>query len=54
MIPASSVSGHIFSHPQSRYFPIGRINRDQVADYAARKNWTIEETEKWLAPILGY
>ena len=54
MIPASSVSGHIFSHPQSRYFPIGRINRDQVADYAARKNWTIEETEKWLAPVLGY
>ncbi len=54
MNPPSSVSGLYFSHPDSRYFPIGRIDREQVADYAARKGWTIEEVEKWLSPILGY
>ncbi len=54
MIPASSVSGLYFSHPDSRYFPLGRINRDQAADYARRKGWTLEEVEKWLAPTLGY
>jgi 5-methyltetrahydrofolate--homocysteine methyltransferase len=54
MNPPSSVSGLIFSHPQSRYFPLGRIDRDQVADYAQRKGWTIQEVEKWLAPNLGY
>ena len=54
MIPASSVSGLYFSHPKSRYFPLGRINRDQVEDYAQRKGWSMKETEKWLAPNLGY
>ncbi len=54
MNPPSSVSGLYFSHPESRYFPLGRINRDQVEDYAARKGWTIEQAEKWLAPNLGY
>ena len=54
MNPPSSVSGLYFSHPDSRYFPIGRIDREQVADYAARKGWTIEKVEKWLSPILGY
>ncbi len=54
MTPASSVSGLYFSHPASRYFPLGRINRDQVADYAERKGWTVEEVEKWLSPSLGY
>ena len=54
MMPASSVSGLYFSHPDSRYFPLGRINRDQVADYAERKGWTVEEVEKWLSPSLGY
>ena len=54
MTPASSVSGLYFSHPESRYFPLGRINRDQVSDYAARKGWSLEAAEKWLAPNLGY
>ncbi len=54
MTPPSSVSGLYFSHPESRYFPLGRINRDQVADYAARKDWSVERIEKWLAPNLGY
>jgi 5-methyltetrahydrofolate--homocysteine methyltransferase len=54
MNPPSSVSGFYFSHPDSRYFPIGRIARDQSADYAKRKGWTVEEVEKWLAPNLGY
>mgnify|MGYP003352258704 FL=1 len=54
MYPASSVSGFYFSHPQSKYFGVGKINRDQVEDYSKRKNQSINETEKWLSPILGY
>jgi 5-methyltetrahydrofolate--homocysteine methyltransferase len=54
MRPAASVSGYYFSHPQSQYFGIGRIDRDQVADYAARKGWDMETAERWLAPVLGY
>ncbi len=54
MNPPSSVSGLYFSHPESRYFPIGRINREQVEDYRLRKGWDLETAEKWLAPILGY
>ncbi len=54
MNPPSAVSGHYFSHVDSRYFPLGRIDREHVADYAARKGWTVEETEKWLSPNLGY
>jgi 5-methyltetrahydrofolate--homocysteine methyltransferase len=54
MYPGSSVSGMYFSHPDSHYFGIGHIGRDQVEDYANRKGWTIEKAEKWLAPILGY
>ncbi len=54
MHPASSVSGLYFAHPESFYFTVGPINRDQVADYAERKGWTVEEAEKWLAPNLGY
>jgi 5-methyltetrahydrofolate--homocysteine methyltransferase len=54
MWPGSSVSGLYFSHPESRYFGIGKIERDQVADYAGRKGWTIEEAERWLGPILNY
>jgi 5-methyltetrahydrofolate--homocysteine methyltransferase len=53
MYPASSVSGWYFSHPESKYFGIGKILPDQVADYAARKGWTIEEAEKWLRPQLN-
>ncbi len=54
MLPASAVSGFYFSHPQSSYFAIGKIGRDQVEDYARRKGFTVEEAEKWLAPSLGY
>ncbi len=54
MHPASSVSGFYFSHPRSQYFAVGRIGRDQVADYARRKGITVGEAERWLAPNLGY
>jgi 5-methyltetrahydrofolate--homocysteine methyltransferase len=54
MWPAAAVSGLYFSHPESRYFGVGKIGRDQVADYAARKGWTLAEAERWLAPILNY
>jgi 5-methyltetrahydrofolate--homocysteine methyltransferase len=54
MMPASSVSGYYFAHPQSQYFGLGRIDRDQVADYAARKGWDMATAERWLAPVLGY
>ena len=52
MSPASSVSGWYFSHPTSRYFAITAIQQDQLIDYAARKGWTIEQAERWLAPLL--
>ena len=52
--PGAAVSGLYFSHPESAYFGVGRIDRDQVEDYAARKGWTIAETERWLAPLLSY
>ena len=51
---APSVSGWYFSHPQSQYFVVGRLGRDQVADYAERKGWTLAEAERWLSPNLGY
>ena len=54
ILPASAVSGWYFAPPEARYFGLGKIGRDQVEDYAARKNWSIEVAEKWLAPILGY
>src|SRR6201996_6989452 len=54
MWPGSSVSGLYFSHPESFYFGVGKIERDQVEDYAARKGLSIEETERWLAPELNY
>jgi len=54
MVPAASVSGYYFSHPDSRYFGVGRINRDQVADYARRKGMPMRDTERWLAPNLAY
>jgi 5-methyltetrahydrofolate--homocysteine methyltransferase len=54
MWPAAAVSGLYFSHPESRYFGVGKIGRDQVADYAIRKGWSLEEAERWLAPILNY
>ena len=54
MWPGSSVSGLYFSHPESYYFGVGKIERDQVEDYAERKGVTPEEIERWLAPILNY
>jgi 5-methyltetrahydrofolate--homocysteine methyltransferase len=54
MWPGSSVSGLYFSHPESRYFGIGKIEKDQVEDYARRKGWTLAEAERWLAPNLNY
>ena len=54
MWPGASVCGLYFSHPESYYFGVGKIERDQVEDYAKRKNWTLAQAEKWLAPILNY
>lgn len=54
MWPAASVSGYYFSHPQSKYFGVGKINKDQVEDYAARKEISLNEAERWLNPNLSY
>ena len=54
MWPASSVSGLYFAHPQARYFTLGKIDRDQVADYHQRKRMSIAEVERWLGPNLNY
>jgi 5-methyltetrahydrofolate--homocysteine methyltransferase len=54
MMPASSVSGLYFAHPEAKYFAVGKIQRDQVEDYAQRKGMTVPEVEKWLAPNLAY
>ncbi len=54
MWPGSSVSGLYFAHPESRYFSLGKIDRDQVADYHVRKGLTVEEIERWLGPNLNY
>jgi 5-methyltetrahydrofolate--homocysteine methyltransferase len=54
MWPGASVCGLYFSHPESYYFGVGKIERDQVEDYARRKDQTLAETERWLAPILNY
>ncbi|MBS1669391.1 MAG: methionine synthase [Bacteroidetes bacterium] len=54
MFPASSVCGWYFANPESRYFGVGKIEKDQVEDYAKRKNMSLEETERWLRPVLDY
>ena len=54
MYPTAAVSGLYFSHPESRYFGLGKINKDQLADYAKRKGVSLQEMERWLAPNLGY
>ncbi len=54
MFPAASVCGWYLSHPESKYFGVGKINKDQVEDYTARKNMPLEEIERWLMPILEY
>ena len=54
MTPAASVSGIYLGHPEARYFSVGRIDRDQVDDYASRKDVSVEEAERWLRPNLAY
>ncbi len=54
MFPASSVSGHYFNHPDAKYFAVGKLGKDQLEDYAARKGQPVTESEKWLAPYLDY
>jgi len=54
MWPGAAVSGLYLSHPESHYFGVGKVERDQVEDYARRKGWTIVETERWLSPVLNY
>jgi len=54
MIPGASVSGLYFAHPDSRYFTVGRVDRDQVEAYASRKEMDLSEIERWLTPNLGY
>jgi 5-methyltetrahydrofolate--homocysteine methyltransferase len=54
MWPGASVSGLYFAHPDAHYFGVGKVERDQVEDYARRKGWSVEEAERWLAPVLNY
>jgi 5-methyltetrahydrofolate--homocysteine methyltransferase len=54
MIPAASVSGLYFAHPDARYFTVGRLGRDQIEDYAARMGISAEDAERWLGSNLGY
>lgn len=54
MWPTASVNGFYFSHPQSRYFTLGRIDKDQIEEYANAREESIDENETWLAPVLGY
>ena len=54
MWPGAAVSGLYFAHPDSHYFGVGKVERDQVEDYAIRKGWTVEEAERWLGPVLNY
>src|SRR5205823_3209284 len=54
MWPASSVSGLYFAHPESKYFAVGKLGRDQLLDYHIRKGMTLQETERWLGPYLNY
>ena len=54
MVPTAAVSGLYFAHPESHYFGIGKIKKDQVEDYAKRKGMNIEEAERWLGPNLAY
>ena len=54
MYPAAAVSGYYFSHPESKYFGLGKIEKDQVEEYAERKGMKVEEVERWLSPNLSY
>ena len=54
MLPTAAVSGFYFSHPHAQYFATGKVDKDQVENYAQRKGMTLEEAERWLAPVLSY
>ncbi|MFN7792820.1 MAG: vitamin B12 dependent-methionine synthase activation domain-containing protein, partial [Cyclobacteriaceae bacterium] len=54
MFPTAAVSGYYFSHYESKYFGLGKIEKDQVAEYAQRKGMSLEEMERWLSPNLAY
>ena len=54
MVPTAAVSGLYYSHPDASYFAVGKVNQDQVKDYARRKGMSMLDTERWLAPNLGY
>ena len=54
MLPTAAVSGFYFSHPEAKYFASGKGDKDQVEDYAKRKGMTLEEAERWQAPVLNY
>ena len=54
MYPTAAVSGFYLSHPESRYFGLGKIDKDQIADYAQRKEMNLATAERWLSPNLGY
>ncbi|HZD41264.1 MAG TPA: vitamin B12 dependent-methionine synthase activation domain-containing protein, partial [Terriglobales bacterium] len=54
MVPAASVCGLYFAHPEAHYFGVSAIGKDQVESYAARKGMTVAEVERWLGPVLGY
>jgi 5-methyltetrahydrofolate--homocysteine methyltransferase len=54
MVPTAAVSGLYFSHPQSHYFGIGKINKEQVEDYAKRKGMAVADAERWLGSVLAY
>jgi len=54
MLPTAAVSGWYIGHPEAHYFPLGKIGRDQVQDYALRTGMSMEDAERWLAPSLGY
>ena len=54
MYPGASVSGFYFAHPESKYFAVGKLGKDQIEEYAKRKGFSLDETEKWLGPWLNY
>ena len=54
MWPGAAVSGLYFAHPESRYFAVNKVTKDQVDDYAKRKGESVQEIERWLSPVLGY
>jgi 5-methyltetrahydrofolate--homocysteine methyltransferase len=54
MLPTAAVSGFYFSHPEAHYFATGKVDRDQVEEYAMRKGMALAEVERWLAPVLAY